>query len=128
METIFRTRELLFKGAFMATINLKDAYLNISTRDCSKPFLMSAVKGQGRTVFFVFNALSFGLASAPRIFTKVLAEALQVLRTTGIQIIAYLDDLLLCVGSPAELEKNLNFTMNHLQPLGWMVNTEKSNL
>lgn len=42
-----------------------------------------------------FRVLPFGLATIPRIFTKVLAESVAFLHLQGIVLIPYLDNLLI---------------------------------
>lgn len=112
----------------MVSLDLRDAYLHVPIRWESRRYLRFAVQNGFKMLYFQFNALPFGLASAPHIFTKVLAEALQTLRSEGIQIIPYLDDLLLFADSPRQVEQNLSKTIDHLQHLGWLVNLEKSHL
>ena len=70
-------------------------------------------------------ALSFGLASAPRVFTKVIAPILALLRQRGIAVVGYLDDLLLRAASASELEVSVSITSDP-QTLGWLLNIQKS--
>lgn len=55
----------------------------------------------------MFQALPFRLASSPRIFTKVLAEALAPLRMMAVTVIPYLDNLLFITSSSQQLEMDL---------------------
>lgn len=71
-------------------------------------------------------ALPFGLASAPRVFTKVLAPIFALLRQRGISIVGYLDDLLLRAASAPELREDVAITMHTLQEFGWVLNLKKS--
>ena len=71
-------------------------------------------------------ALPLGLASAPRVFTKVLAPILALLRQRGITIVGYLDDLLLSASSGSELEEDVSITCQTLQEFGWLLNLQKS--
>ena len=68
------------------------------------------------------------LSSAPRIFTKVLGEALAPLRLKAITIIPYLDDLLVVAGSYQKLLEDLQTVQDFFQSLGWLINREKSSL
>lgn len=61
----------------------------------------------------------------PRIFTKVLEEALDLLRLRSITIIPYLDDLLVVAESHQKLEKALQTFQGFLQSPGWLINMEK---
>ena len=48
---------------------------------------------------FQFLCLPFGLCTAPRVFTKVLKPAIELLRTLGIRLVIYMDDMLLMASS-----------------------------
>ena len=50
-------------------------------------------------VVYQFRVLPFGLSTAPREFTKTLAPVLQLLRTQGVRVHAYLDDLIMLANS-----------------------------
>ncbi|CAJ0942839.1 unnamed protein product [Ranitomeya imitator] len=77
---------------------------------------------------YQFTALPFGLASAPRVFTKVMAAVMAILRSRGILIIPYLDDLLIKGSFRRDCAQSLQVTLDILTPLGWIINQEKSTL
>ncbi|KAM9329466.1 uncharacterized protein PAF06_002860 [Gastrophryne carolinensis] len=128
METVFTIREILFKGAWMASIDLQDAYLCILILPAHMGFLRFAVMLGIVTFHWQYRAMPFGLSSAPRIFTKILAEVMAFLRKDQIGIIAYLDDLLLFAPSRELLENNVKRTLYLLTELGWIINKGKSSL
>ena len=51
---------------------------------------------------YQFRSLPFGLSTAPREFIKTLAPVVQLLRTQGIRVHAYLDDWIIWADSPEE--------------------------
>lgn len=53
-----------------------------------------------------------------RVFTKVLAEALEPLRLKGVAIVPYLDDLLLFSEAKEKVAANQQITQKHLNILG----------
>lgn len=65
---------------------------------------------------------------ASYILTKVLALALLMVRTEGVQIIPYLDDFLIFGDSEEEVAQHLNLMINLLQKSGWLINLEKSQI
>ena len=67
----------------------------------------------------------FGLSTAPREFTKTLAPVVQLLRTQGIRVHAYLGDWIIRADSH---EQSLLQTIQLLQSLGWTINWKKSML
>ncbi|XP_062571921.1 uncharacterized protein LOC134233885 [Saccostrea cucullata] len=67
-----------------------------------------------------------GLASAPRIFTKLLKPVFSTLRKRGHANIAYIDDSLLVSKTESECRKNVRETAELLDSLGFTINVEKS--
>lgn len=128
MESIYSIRNILPQETFMATLDLQDAYLHVPIRKDHQRFLRFAIQGPAATLHLQYTALPFGISSAPRIFSKIMAEALKGLRQEGIGIIPYLDDLLFFADSAAILENNLRKSMIYLQNLGWLINAEKSQM
>ena len=128
MESIFSVTSLIFPKCYMATVDLRDAYLHIPIRQECQKFLRLAVRLGSATKHLQFRALPFGLSSSPRIFTKVLAEALAPLRLQGVTIVPYLDDLLFIAPSGHQLESDLKVALSFLRSLGWLVNEEKSQM
>ena len=76
----------------------------------------------------MFNALPFGLTTAPYIFTRVMSYPISVLRKKGVFVLAYLDDLILWAESQEELKKSVQLTLLTLEKLGFILNYEKSQL
>ncbi|KZS01755.1 Uncharacterized protein APZ42_001485, partial [Daphnia magna] len=89
MENLDSARFLLRKGDWMVKLDLKDAYLTIPVHPSYQKFLRFKWKG----LFFQFKCLAFGLAPAPRIYTKILKAVMGFLRKQGMMI--YLDDILI---------------------------------
>lgn len=79
---------LVSKGCFMGSIVLKDAYYSVPIHPDFRGFWGFPWRGD----MFQFNALPFGLTSAPRIFTKLLKPIFSDFRTRGHEGFAYLDD------------------------------------
>lgn len=111
MESIICQKSALPRELY-GTLGLRDAYLHIPIHPPYQRFLRLTVKIHN----FQFRALPFGLSSAPPIFTKVLGEALALLRLKLIMIIPYLDDMLLVANS------DLQIAQEFLQSLGWLIN------
>lgn len=67
-----------------------------------------------------------GLASAPRMFTKLLKPAFSTLRKRGYANVAYIDDSLLISKTHSECTENIAEAAQHLDSLGLTINIEKS--
>ncbi|XP_071971333.1 uncharacterized protein [Engystomops pustulosus] len=129
MESLKSTTPLIPKGAALCTIDLKDAYYHVPIHPISQKFLRFAIRSPENQVrHFQFRALPFGISSAPRLFTKIMAEVVAVLRQRNILLIPYLDDLLLISSSEEILLSQRDTTIAVLENLGWIINFEKSNL
>ena len=68
----------------------------------------------------------FGMAPAPRLFTKLLKVPISVLRRLLIRLVIYIDDLLLMAQTKEEIIKARDTTLYLLQALGLAINWSKS--
>ncbi|XP_040286209.1 dynein heavy chain 8, axonemal [Bufo bufo] len=124
MESFRSVIASLEADEFLSSIDIQDAYLHVPIALSHQRFLRFAVG----SLHFQFVALPFGLASAPRVFTKVLAPLVELLRARGVALVPYLDDLL--IRSPS-LEDNLcslRITLSALAQFRWLINHSKSSL
>jgi len=121
MEGLGMIRDLLREGDWMASIDLKGAYLSVTI-----------LEGHWKYLRFLWedNLYEFqcGLSSAPHVFTKLLKPVLARLRHQGVRLIMYLDNMLVMAQSREELESHLSQITSLLELLGFVVNREKSQL
>lgn len=90
METLQTALNLLQKGDFLISVDLKDAYFSIPVHPHHRKYLRFIWKEQR----YEFQCLPFGLKSAPRIFTKCTKPIMSALRSHGHRGIIYIDDSL----------------------------------
>ena len=81
------TIKLLTPGSFMATIDIKDAYLMVPI---SKERRVLRFEFEGN--LYEFLTLPFGLCRAPYIFTKLMEPIIASLRANGFKSSLYLVD------------------------------------
>jgi len=110
------------KGDFMVKLDLKDAYFTVLVWKGHQKFLRFIWK----ETLWEFACLPFGLASAPRTFTKIRKPVVATLRNLGIRLIIYLDDLLILADSEQTARLHLATAMNLLESLGFIINLKKS--
>ena len=122
MENISSLKGVLQKGDFMGRLDLKDAYLSVPVAREHWKLLRFRWKGQS----FEFQTLPFGLASAPRIFTKLLRPVTAAMRRKGIRLLVYLDDILVMAEGRETLRRHLSEVAETLSKLGFVINTKKS--
>ena len=93
MEGLQIVRSLIQEGDFIIKLDLKDAYYALPIHPFHRKNLRFVY--QNRT--HEFQYLPFGHSSALRAFTKTLKPVVAVLRSLGIRIVIYIDDMLLSI-------------------------------
>ena len=124
METLFSIIAALQPQEWITKIDLKDAYHHILVHVNIRKYFRFVVAG----TVFQFRVLPFGLSTAPREFTKSLAPVIQLLRSQGIQVHAYLDDWIIRATSQEQSLEHTQHVLQLLQSLGWTINWAKSML
>ena len=67
-----------------------------------------------------YGALPNGLASVPRLFTKLMKPVYNSLSSKGICLVGYIDGILILADSPEELNSAVKKTILLLQSLGFL--------
>ncbi len=124
LEDYRTVTKLIFPNAWMAKIDLEDAYYMVSVHKSHRKYLRFLFENE----LYEYNCLPFGLCTAPRIFTKIMRPVITVLRSRGFLSNIYLDDLLLLGTSYASCQENISYTILLLNTLGLRVNMKKSQL
>ena len=96
------------------SLDLTDAYLHVPLRPNHRKFLRLAI-GEHH---FQFVSLCFGLASAPRVFTKIMVEIGALMRSRGVRMFQYLDDWLIVNRDKAALLRQRDELLQLTQRLG----------
>ena len=123
MEGLHMLPSVLQTNMHMVKIDLKYAYLTIPV--ASKFHLLLAFRNtQGN--YFQFTVLPFGLCTAPYVFTKLTRPVVQFLCNLGINIVIYLDDMLISAMSQDSLRCHLATVLWLLVSLGFIINVPKS--
>lgn len=122
IEDIRTVCKLITKNCYMATIDLKDAYFSIKIASNSKKFLRFKFENK----LYQFNALPFGLCTAPYTFTKIMKPIISYLREQNIILSIYLDDIICFSDDYTTCHNNIHTICDVLRSLGFVINTEKS--
>ena len=122
MDTVKDVLLLVQPKCFFASIDFKDAYYSVPLTHGIRRFFRFKWNNQ----LYQFTCMPQGLASAPRIFTKLLKPALAYLRSRGHTIICYIDDCLLVSNDKDHLLKGINDALSLFDNLGLTINLEKS--
>ena len=86
MEGFHTVKVLLRRDNFKAKVDLKDAFFMVPIAPQSQHLLLFKLKGK----IYQFNCLPFGLCTAPRLFTKILKPAMEMLRSLSIRLVVYM--------------------------------------
>ena len=124
MENLVTLKSLLNKGDYMINLDLTDAYLTVPMHPDSRKFLRFLLGDKT----YEFTAMPFGLNVAPRLFTKIMKPVVASLRSQGVRLIIYLDDILIIASSIETLNRHKTLAISLLESLGFLINYEKSNL
>ena len=120
METIQSVLLSVHQGDWMASIDLKEAYLQVPVHPDSRCFLRFVAQGRECQ----FSALCFGLSTAPQVFSRVIAPVSAILHSWGVRMRRYLDDS----SSRESLLHDLRVVFDLCHELGIVVNPEMSHL
>ena len=122
MDTVHTVCTLLTQDSFLASLDLQDAYYSVAVHPSSQKYLKFFWDGQ----LYAFTCLPMGLATSPRVFTKLLKPVFAKLRQMGHVSSIYIDDILL-LGDTFDLcMANVCDTEQMLTDLGFFVQVQKS--
>ena len=124
METAESIRLSMPQGAWVVSLDLKDAYFHIPVRKGLRKYLRFAYKGK----VWQFRALPFGLSPAPWVFTMAVRELQVLAHRQGIFLHQYLDDWVIRHQSREVLERQRDYVLSLCESMGFMINPEKSEL
>jgi hypothetical protein len=124
MEGVHMALDMIKTSSWFTKLDLKDAYMSV----LMKPEVRKWLKFRWRGQLFQYRTCPFGLASAPRMFTKILKPVCAILRRLGVQMVIYLDDMIFINSDPQMLSMQTQSAVWLLQRLGFMINWGKSQL
>lgn len=108
----------------MCSIDLQDAYHVIPIELKHRKYLRFVFEDK----LFQYTCVPFGLATAPRLFTKLLRPVAAKLRGDGYTSNFYLDDILLIERDHDKCVRSRDITVQLLCSLGFLINMDKCQL
>lgn len=124
MDSLIKVINLAKKGDWAISIDLTDAYLHVPLFPGHRQYLRFCIQGRA----FQFTALPFGPKVSPRVFTKIVAVVAGYLRMQNLRLAVYLDDWFLLNMVKSLLMQDKKIALDLLTRLGFLINTEKSQL
>lgn len=122
MENLECVLDLIDPHDWFCSVDLEDAYFAVPIHDTHKKYL----RFLWRDELFEYQVLCFGLAPAPRIFTKIFKPIMANLRESGVNCSIYIDDMIIIGSSAQETKHNTDSLVSLLMSLGFRINWEKS--
>ena len=124
MEGLNDVKNILSRGCFGAIVDLSDAYYHVKLHQKSRKYTRFIFQGQ----IFEYCALPMGLTDSPRIFTRVTKFVQGFLRRQGIEVVMYIDDILVVGSNFEECQEKVVIVLGLLRRLGFLLNDKKCNL
>ena len=124
METVASVLNAVQENHLLASLDLKDAYFQVSVHPSSRKFLRFMSQG----TVYQFKVLCFGLSTAPQVFTRVFAAVSAWAHSRGIRLLRYLDDWLVLASSETKARQHVQDLLLLCHDLGIVVNEEKLDL
>lgn len=112
---------LLDTDDYMCRLDLQDAYFMVPIDIEDKKYLRFEYDNK----IYQFNALPFGLTSAPFVFTKIGKQLVNWLRKKGVKVVIYLDDFLIFGETYDNCLKDTELTISLLTSLGFLISWKK---
>jgi hypothetical protein len=105
--------ETIQPGDYGMLVDLKDAYLTLGLHPSHRKYCRFRHPRTGKRL--QWRTVSFGIAEAPRICTKILRPLMATLKQLGIRCIIYIDDILLLHQDALQLARSMAVAIDLLQ-------------
>ena len=122
MDSLKTVTDLMTQGCYTASVDIKDAYYTAPIATEHQTFL----KFKWRDNLYQYTCLPNGLASAPRIFTKLLKLVFNIRRQKGYLSSSFIDDCYIQGPNYGDCHDNVQETVMLLGDLGFPIDNEKS--
>jgi hypothetical protein len=124
MDDVQLISEIILPGDYGMLLDLKDAYLTLGLHPAHRKYCRFRDPATGQRL--QWRTVSFGIAEAPRICTKLLRPLIAILKQLGIRCMIYIDDILLLHQDRLQLARSMVVTLSLLQrQAGLNVKTSK---
>ena len=121
------TLDLFQYGAYACSFDLKSGYDQVVIFPSHQRFLgFSWTFPVGRTRYFAYAVLPFGLSSAPYLFTKLMRPLVKYWRSRGLYCIVYLDNSFIMDSALEKTQTASHLVSGDLVSSGFVINQEKS--
>ena len=120
MDTFEMALKLVKQDCYFGSIHLRHVYYSVSIAEEDQKYVRFIWKKK-----YQYSCLANGLASAPRLFTKLMKPVFATLRQYGYNNDGFIVDSLLIGDTEEECESNIKDTNTLLKWLGFVVHEKK---
>lgn len=113
-------------NCYMVKLDLRSGYHHVDIHPMFHQYLGFSWNFKGQQTYFTFTVLPFGISSGPFLFTKLMRIWVQKWRSSGINVVIYLDDLIVIGHSFSKCDHNLSTIMSDLDKAGFVISVKKS--
>ena len=126
----YKTALDLFQyGGYACSFDLKSGYHHVDIFPSHQRFLgFSWAFPDGRTRYFAYTVLPFGLSSAPYLFTKLMRPLVKYWRSRGLYCIVCLDDGFIMDSTLEKIQKSLTYCLRRFSCLWFRDKSGKEHL
>ena len=122
MENLWSATNMITKGCYMASVDLRHAYYSVPIRWEDRKYL----RFEWSNRLYQFTCFPNGLSNCPRFFTKLLKPVYSHLRSQGHLSAAFIDDSYLQGKTFEECSMNIKATVELFEALGFVIHEKKS--
>lgn len=113
-------------GDYQVVFDITSAYYNIKIHPDQVKYLGASITIEGRTQYFTFCYLPFGLNSAVFAVTKLWKPITAYIHKNGIRFSIYIDDGRILAEDAIQAERHRQFVYDVVTKAGWIMSIEKS--
>jgi hypothetical protein len=121
MEGLNTVRQLLRPLDWMTVIDLKAAFPTMGIHPRYRDFFIFRFRGKS----YRYSGAVFGISSLPRAFTKLLRPVIALLRSFGVRLCIFLDDILVMSSSYAQCSQDTQDVLVLLMHLGFVISLKE---
>ena len=105
----------------MAKVDLLDYFFHLPIKPEDRQYFRFMRQGKK----YQCTAMPFGLAPAPRLATKILQPVVRHLRSMGVRVVVYIDDILVLARNQEECHRHTQLLVDTLHHFGFGVHPDK---
>jgi len=121
-----RLVHLIEENDLISTFDLQSCYYHVKIHADFQKYLGAAIQIKGKTCYFQYKHLPFGLNSAVHCITKIWKPVLAAIHKQGVRFEIYIDDGIILANDVKEMLRSQEVVYDLLVRTGWVLAKGKS--